>query len=385
LVPFSDGIITDPGALVITPVTTAISGASTAQTPVGAPITLNSTTTDTAEPGGPFAFSWEVTKTQASGTAVLFQSQNGSASSFQFTPDAAGTYLVTLVATDPGGRISNQASQAINVSQASQTIAFAPLSPVIYGIAPPISLSAIGGDSGNPVTFTVISGPGTLSANVLTVTGAGDVVLEADQAGNANYAAAGPVRQTLHVYALNPTGGLSTGFWANQNGQALETLTEFSALTGLTLRTASGASEDFAATGSTALATDKASLATWLKGATATNMAYMLSAQLAATELAVLSGFVNASGYVDLNLISGVYNSFGSSSALMAAVNTSPYGALTDANGIVQIQAVMNAAKTVLGTAAGSNAVAGSLLRSYEEALKDILDAINNNQLIVVV
>jgi hypothetical protein len=183
----------------------------------------------------------------------------------------------------------------------------------------------------------------------------------------------------------NPTGGLSIGFWTNKNGQALETLADFSTLTALSLRTASGASQDFTATGATALATDKTSLAAWLKGATATNMAYMLSVQLAAAELAVLKGFVNATSYVDLNLISVVYNTFGSSSALLAAVNTSPYGALTDAYGIVQIQSVMNAANTVLGTAAGSNTVAGSLLRSYEEALKDVLDAINNNQLIVLV
>jgi hypothetical protein len=45
----------------------------------------------------------------------------------------------------------------------------------------------------------------------------------------------------------------------------------------------------------------------------------------------------------------------------------------------------MNAANSVLSTTPGSNTVAASALRSYEEALKDVLDAINNNQLIVLV
>jgi len=44
--------------------------------------------------------------------------------------------------------------------------------------------------SGLPVTFSVLSGPATLSGNTLTFTGTGTVVIAADQAGNANYSAA---------------------------------------------------------------------------------------------------------------------------------------------------------------------------------------------------
>src|SRR6202011_1503430 len=73
-----------------------------------------------------------------------------------------------------------------------------------FGVAP-ITLSATGGGSGNPVTFSVISGPGSISGTTLTVTGAGSIVVQADQAGNANYSAAASVQQTEVVNKANQT------------------------------------------------------------------------------------------------------------------------------------------------------------------------------------
>lgn len=181
---------------------------------------------------------------------------------------------------------------------------------------------------------------------------------------------------------VQTTGGLTIGFWSNKNGQALETITDFSKLDTLNLRTANGGLETFS-TAAGALASDKASLASWLKGATANNMAYMLSAQLAALQLNVDHGLVDASAYVDCVLISTAYNTFGSASALIAALNSQ--GALTDAYGIVQISALMNTAVSKLGTTAGANTTAGSALRSFEEALKDVFDAINNGAAIILV
>jgi hypothetical protein len=73
---------------------------------------------------------------------------------------------------------------------------------VTYGAAP-ITLSATA-TSGLPVTFTVKSGPATLSGNVLTATGAGSVVVAADQAGNALWQAATEVTQALTVGKAAP-------------------------------------------------------------------------------------------------------------------------------------------------------------------------------------
>jgi fibronectin type 3 domain-containing protein len=80
----------------------------------------------------------------------------------------------------------------------SQTINFAPATPVTYGVAP-ITLTATGGDSGNPVTFGLVSGPAELSGNSLTIKGAGSVVISANQAGNSSYAAAPQVEKTIVV------------------------------------------------------------------------------------------------------------------------------------------------------------------------------------------
>jgi uncharacterized protein (TIGR03437 family) len=51
------------------------------------------------------------------------------------------------------------------------------------------------------VTITVVSGPATVAGNVLTLTGAGVVTLQASQSGNANYLPAPNVEQQLQVSA----------------------------------------------------------------------------------------------------------------------------------------------------------------------------------------
>ncbi|MGA3162033.1 MAG: SBBP repeat-containing protein [Terracidiphilus sp.] len=94
-----------------------------------------------------------------------------------------------------------QVTQTLIVNQAAQAITFGALGTVEFGVTP-ITLSATDTytpNSGNPITFTLISGPGILTGDVLTVTGAGPIVIEADQTGNQNYSAAPPVQQTLTV------------------------------------------------------------------------------------------------------------------------------------------------------------------------------------------
>ena len=112
----------------------------------------------------------------------------------------AGSYTLTATFTPTDTTVykTASASATLTVNQASQTISFTPpASPVTYGVSP-INLAVSAGSSGNPVTFTV-SGPATLSGNTLTITGAGTVRVTANQAGNANYAAATSVTQTIVV------------------------------------------------------------------------------------------------------------------------------------------------------------------------------------------
>ncbi len=90
----------------------------------------------------------------------------------------------------------------------TQTITFPNPGPVASGVAP-ITLTA-SATSGWPIAYSLISGPATLTGNVLTITGSGSVVVEADQSGNAAFAPAPPVQDTVVVNALNQTVSFTT-------------------------------------------------------------------------------------------------------------------------------------------------------------------------------
>ncbi len=107
-----------------------------------------------------------------------------------------------VVAANQSGNANYNAaakvSHTIVVDKAKQTITFtAPKTPVVYGVKP-ISLSAKA-SSALAVTFSVVSGPARVKGDVLTITGAGTVVVAAEQAGNADYDAAAEVKHTIVV------------------------------------------------------------------------------------------------------------------------------------------------------------------------------------------
>lgn len=86
----------------------------------------------------------------------------------------------------------------------SQGIVFLPPASVTFGAAA-LNLSTFAGaTSGLPVSFKVVSGPATLKGTVLTFTGAGSVVIQANQSGNSSYVAAAPVSKTIAVAKAKP-------------------------------------------------------------------------------------------------------------------------------------------------------------------------------------
>jgi hypothetical protein len=164
----------------------------------------------------------------ASGNPVTFSIlSGGSSGSLSGTNNSTltitGTGTITIAANQAGGGSYSAASQVtanIVVSGLSQTIAFAPSSPVTFGIAP-ITLSATGGASGNPVTFSYVSGPGTLSGSTLTVTGAGTIAIAANQAGNSSYAAATQVTASIAVSKDSVTVGVTSSLNPSAYGQSV--------------------------------------------------------------------------------------------------------------------------------------------------------------------
>jgi hypothetical protein len=156
---------------------------------------------------------------------------------------------------------------------------------------------------------------------------------------------------------LGAGGGLTLGFWSNKNGQRLETASDFAFLTSLCLRNASGGNQDFpAATTATLLAQDRVGLNNWLLSANAVNMAYMLSAQLAAMELNVRHGFVKGT----------------------ALVHTGGCGNAGFDDSFITINDLMAAANAEL--CAHPYTISGSPFRAHQECLKNALDDANNNK-----
>ncbi len=144
-------------------------------------------------------------------------------------------------------------------------------------------------------------------------------------------------------------GGLTLGFWSNKNGQALIGSGDLALLVALNLRNANGTAFDPG---------NYAAFRSWLLSATATNMAYMLSAQLAAMEMNVFNGKV------------------GGGSLIYAPGTNSANG-----NGFATVQAVMDEANAELflhgNTTSGTP---GEAFRAYQEKLKNALDNANNNK-----
>jgi DNA-binding beta-propeller fold protein YncE len=141
-------------------------------------------------------------------------------------------------------------------------------------------------------------------------------------------------------------GGLSHGFWSNKHGQALFGADDLALMVSLNLRNANGTNFD---------PSSYSAFRTWLRNATARNMAYMLSAQLAAMELNVLNGKVSGDALI---------NAPGTTSA--------------NAVGFATVNAVMGEANSELGLHGLTNTSGAT--RRYQETLKDALDRANNNK-----
>jgi hypothetical protein len=161
---------------------------------------------------------------------------------------------------------------------------------------------------------------------------------------------AGDVDAEFGNLCLGAGGGRTLGFWSNKNGQATMSdggtlQPELDQLNALFLRNATGADTNFA---------NYTAFRNWLLSATATNMAYMLSAQLAAMVLNVEAGFVNGS-------------------ALIYAPGTTSANSL----GFATVGAVIAEASASLES--NGSTPAGHAERAHQEALKNALDKANNN------
>src|SRR5580693_2541234 len=165
----------------------AIGNGCSGGSPIQPPVTVSvSPATATLYGGQTQQFTATVTNT--SNTAVTWTiSPAGtgtiSSSGLYTAPATISTQqTVTVTATSQANTAVSASSKVTLMPKASQTISFTVASPVTYPVSP-ITLSATA-SSGLPVTFSVVSGPGTISGSTLTITGVGTVVVAANQAGH---------------------------------------------------------------------------------------------------------------------------------------------------------------------------------------------------------
>jgi sugar lactone lactonase YvrE len=203
-------------------------------TPQTLTFTAPTTTTYTFSPGetitvsvsnggsnNPVAFSVDASST---GTGTFSATTvTGTTSSATLTVTQAGSIVID--ANEAGGLVSGtyysvatQAQLTLTIGKATNTITFTPpTSPQVYAPGLTVNLSALGDGASTPVVFTVdasSTGAGTISTTTvagntstatLTVTTAGTIVLDANQAADPNYVAAAQVQQVLVVNPASQT------------------------------------------------------------------------------------------------------------------------------------------------------------------------------------
>jgi len=191
-----------------------------------------------------------------------------------------------------------------------------------------------------------------------------------------------------------PSNGFTLGYWSNKNGQQILMNVDpqwRTLLNGLNLRNANGTPYTVPTTGNFGTAYNN--FRTWLLGATATNMAYMLSAQLAATTLdlnykglassqsiVVPGGLKTQANVCVVPFLSVTQLITHGTPPLLALIPNSQGSTACGCNspdGVVTIGDLCTRAKNLLGTY--GNTVGASTQRTYEECVKNLLDMINNN------
>jgi lysophospholipase L1-like esterase len=149
---------------------------------------LSQTITFDAVPEKTFgADAFDLTASASSGLLVSFRIVSGPATVNGNLLTLTGAGVVSIEAMQPGNELYSPAAltRELMVLKASQTIDF-PAIPAKTTADAPFTIQATA-TSNLPVSFRVISGPATCNGSVITLTGVGEVVVEATQEGNGNH------------------------------------------------------------------------------------------------------------------------------------------------------------------------------------------------------
>ena len=145
--------------------------------------------------------------TASSGLPVAYEVVSGPATVTGNRLTLTGTGVVQLTARQDGASVyvpATPVTQSFTVQRGDQTIQFAGFGPVDFFDSAAFLLRATS-SSGLPVTLTVESGPGFMVGSILSIQSPGVIVIAASQDGDARFAPAPTVRQSVLVRATSQT------------------------------------------------------------------------------------------------------------------------------------------------------------------------------------
>jgi DNA-binding beta-propeller fold protein YncE len=154
------------------------------------------------------------TVTLSLGAGSTTASLTGSPGNYSLSAvNSTGDLIFEASVLATGNYAAGTLTRTMSVTKNNPTITFTlSASTVTYANGLTQSLTATGGGSTAPVTFSVVSGPGTTNGSngsTLNINGPGDIVIKAAQAGDDNHNPAPDVVRTLTV---NPAAPVITGF-----------------------------------------------------------------------------------------------------------------------------------------------------------------------------
>ncbi len=150
-------------------------------------------------------FPVQVSASSSSGLPVTITLGAGSAATLNGSNQLeniqqSGTITINLNQAGNGNYNAVAASYSFDVEKSNQHIAFAAITGRVFSTGSTIDLSGSAyASSGLAVSYTLASGPATLSGTVLSITGSGHIVVTASQAGNGTWNAAPDVTQTISI------------------------------------------------------------------------------------------------------------------------------------------------------------------------------------------
>ncbi|MGE3310188.1 MAG: SdrD B-like domain-containing protein [Limisphaerales bacterium] len=148
----------------------------------------------------PLAYQWYL---GASGDITV--PLGSSSPTFTSEPLTAAASFWVRVSNAAGS--TNSPTLPVTVQRRTQSIEFIVESPRTFG-DPPVVLVA-SATSGLPVVFELLQGPGSLTADLLTLNAAGTIVVRASQPGNAIHLPAPPVEKSILVQKASAVVSLS--------------------------------------------------------------------------------------------------------------------------------------------------------------------------------